>query len=198
MRFHVVSLPHTQTTKAYSHCAYTEKVRKFCDMMMARGHEVFLYAGEENEANCTDHIVCITKNEQRELIGVEGPADNLKAEFDPNAIYWQLMNAKAARAIKENAKPQDFVCLIAGRCQQQIATALPDLMSVEFGIGYGGTFSPYRDFESYAWMHMVYGAQSRDPHTADGNAFDAVIPNYYDPEEFPYSEEKEDYFLYMG
>ena len=46
MRFHVVSLPHTQTTRAYSHCAYTEKVRKFCDMMSVN-HEVFLYSGRQ-------------------------------------------------------------------------------------------------------------------------------------------------------
>ena len=34
---------------AYSHCAYTEKVRKFCDMMGVN-HEVFLYSGTDDEA----------------------------------------------------------------------------------------------------------------------------------------------------
>jgi hypothetical protein len=38
-RLHVVGLPHTQTTSAFSSCAYTEKVRKFCKMMMDQGNE---------------------------------------------------------------------------------------------------------------------------------------------------------------
>ena len=41
-RLHVVSLPHTQTTLEFSSCAYTEKVRKFCRMMVEQGNEVLL------------------------------------------------------------------------------------------------------------------------------------------------------------
>ena len=54
MRFHVVSLPHTNTTESFAVCAYTEKVRKFCIMMKALGHTVYLYAGEQNEAPCDE------------------------------------------------------------------------------------------------------------------------------------------------
>ena len=50
IRFHLVSLPHTNTTEAFSSCAFTEKVRKFAAMMKGLGHEVILYAGEFNEA----------------------------------------------------------------------------------------------------------------------------------------------------
>ena len=32
-RFHVCALPHTQTTLAYTACAFIERVRKFCLMM---------------------------------------------------------------------------------------------------------------------------------------------------------------------
>ena len=74
MRFHVASLPHTQTTRAYETCAFTANVRKFADMMYARGHEVYLYAGEENEAACTEFIPCISKQRQRES-GFMGPED---------------------------------------------------------------------------------------------------------------------------
>lgn len=50
MVFHFVSLPHTQTTLEYEACAYTSKVRKFCNMMKSLGHTVYLYASVENEA----------------------------------------------------------------------------------------------------------------------------------------------------
>ena len=198
MRFHVVGLPHTQTTKKYVHCAYTEKVRKFCDMMMAQGHEVFLYASEENQAKVTELITCITKKEQRDLIGIEKPTDNGKAEFKPGLNYWQLMNKRASVEINKRRQPKDFICLIAGLCQKPIADDFPDMMSVEFGIGYGGVFAKYKVFESYAWMHMVYGALAGDPHQADGNFFDTVIPNYYDPKDFPLGKKKGDYCLFMG
>ncbi len=43
MRFHIVALPHTQVTKEYAGCAFTEKVRRFVMMMKAQGHTVYLY-----------------------------------------------------------------------------------------------------------------------------------------------------------
>ena len=69
MRFHVVALPHTQVTKAFAGCAYTEKVRRFCNMMKSLGHTVYLYAGEENEANVDELITCITETQRRIVVG---------------------------------------------------------------------------------------------------------------------------------
>lgn len=67
MRFHVISLPHTQTTKEYINCAYTEKVRRFCIMMKSLGHTVYLYASEDNEAPVDELITCITKQGRQML-----------------------------------------------------------------------------------------------------------------------------------
>jgi glycosyltransferase involved in cell wall biosynthesis len=70
-------------------------------------------------------------------------------------------------------------------------------MSVEFGVGYGGVFSKYRVFESYAWMHSIY-AGWKNPTTADGQFYDAVIPGYLEPEMFPLGDGKGDYYLFIG
>jgi glycosyltransferase involved in cell wall biosynthesis len=67
-------------------------------------------------------------------------------------------------------------------------------MTIESGIGYNGVFAKYRVFESYAWMHYMYGSLGMK----DGSWYDCVIPNYFDPEDFPLCEEKEAYFLYIG
>lgn len=199
MRFHVVGLPHTVVDKAWSNDAYNIKTYRFSQMLHQRGHEVFLYAAQASTAPCTELVECISRDEQRELIGIEGPEDNLKADFDVTKPYWRLMDGRAIDGIKARAKPQDYLCLIAGRCQEPVARALPNLMAVEYGIGYGGCFAPYRVFESYAWMHTVYGAQTGgDPHKADGRYYDAVIPNYYDPADFPFSASKDDYYLFIG
>lgn len=185
MRFHVVSLPHTQTTKAYSACAYTQKVIGFCKMMMGKGHEVFLYSGTMNEAPCTKHI-CVMYYPPK----LEGHYVN--ASFDKETDYWKFFNKVAINCIEETIQSKDFICLIAGTCHKPIADAFPEHMSVEFGVGYSGIFSKYKVFESYAWMHCNYGPN------ADGQWFDAVIPNYLDPIDFTFSEEKENYYVYLG
>lgn len=195
MRFHVVSLPHTNTTDGFSSCAYTTKVRKFCKMMMDRGHEVCLYSGEFNETPCTMHFICIDEESRLKVVG-----DNhyVAASFNYTLPHWTRFNENAIIGIKAHIQPKDFICLIAGFAQKQIADAFPGYMSVEFGIGYGGSFSNYRVFESYAWMHMTYGAQAKNLHSVIGNAFHTVIPNYLDPDEFPFQSKKQDYFMYLG
>lgn len=194
--FHVVSLPHTQTTAEYTHCAYTQKVRKFCNMMKDLGHEVILYASEENEARVDELVTCITKEDQAKIFN---NGDHTKQFFDitwdPESVHWKYMNTRVVYELEKRLKPKDFICLIGGTCQQPIAQAFPDHMSVEYGIGYIGTFSKYRVFESYAHMHYVHGSQQDD----NGNFYDTVVPNYYDSEEFPAHKSSEDpYYLFIG
>lgn len=195
LTFHVVSLPHTQTTAAYTHCAYTQKVRKFCNMMTDLGHDVYLYASEDNEARVKELVTIITKDKQRELFGdSDYEKDFFNITWDEHDPGWVHTNANAIRAIAERIKPRDFICLIGGSCQKVIADVFPANMSIEYGIGYSGTFSKYRVFESYAHMHYVHGLQNDD----NGNFYDTVIPNYYDEDEFPFSDKTDDYFLFIG
>ena len=194
MRFHVVSLPHTQTTKEYVNCAFTEKVRRFCLMMKDLGHEVYLYAGEENEAPCDELITCIS--DQERLDGLNGKHFT-SASFDITQPYWDKFLNTVIKELGPRLQEKDFICLIGGTSHKTIADAFPNHMSVEFGIGYGSTFAKYRVWESYSWMHASY-ASYRDPAKIDGFFYDAVIPGYFEPEMFPYQPEKKDYYLYIG
>lgn len=196
MRFHVTALPHTNATTDYLACAYTAKVINFCRMMKDRGHTVFLYGGEENEAPCDEHVVCVSEADRAAHVGY---SHFTSASFDNSLPFWTNANAKMASEIAKRARPQDFICVIGGYAQKPIADALPHMMTVEFGVGYGGTFTKYRVFESYAWMHICYGAATMGkPHDADGNWWDTVIPGYLDPAMFPFSAEKDDYYLFIG
>lgn len=191
----MVSLPHTQTTAEYTHCAYTQKVRKFCNMMTDLGHTVYLYASEENEARVHELVTVIRKEKQREIFGNNDHMKNFfSVTWDMHDPGWVEMNTNTIRTMAERIRPRDFICLIGGSCQKVIADAFPKNLSVEFGIGYTGTFAKHRVFESYAHMHYVHGLQ----HDDNGNFYDTVIPNYYDPEEFPFSEISDDYFLFIG
>lgn len=195
MRFHVISLPHTNTTLDFTACAFTEKCRKFAMMMKALGHTVYMYSGEFNTAPCDDHIACLTNDERLEAIGDK---HYTQASFDYNLPHWRKFNKNAIEGIRKRAEPQDIICVIGGLAHKEIADAFPNMLTVEFGIGYGGVFAPYKVFESYAWMHTVYGSANRNPNAIDGKFFDAVIPAYIDMAQFPFVEEPEDYYLYMG
>lgn len=195
MRFHVVGLPFTQTNGDYPACAFTHKVRKFCQMMMAAGHTVYLYSGQHNDTVCTEHVACISQDEQGALLAdrhyTNGP-------FDASLPQWQAFNLRVAAEISKRAEQQDFICVIGGTAHKPIADLLPHMMTVEFGIGYPGTFAKFRVFESYAWMHAVYGSTTTNPATLDGRWYDAVIPGYVDAAEFPMGSGTGDYLFFIG
>jgi glycosyltransferase involved in cell wall biosynthesis len=159
-------------------------------MMVPRGHTVFLYSGGMNDAPCAEHIPCAPVMDVKDYISVS---------WDSRSPLWSQFNAKVVEKIKERAEPHDIICVIGGIAHKPIADAFPEMITCEFGIGYGGTFAKYRVFESYAWMHTVYGAQSGgNAHAIDGRWFDAVIPNYFNVPEFPFKDIKDDYYLYIG
>ena len=195
MRFHVVSLPHTQTTMDYTACAFTEKVRKFCIMMKNMGHHVTLYSGDENQAPCDEHVQCFTEADRREAVG---NGHYTMASFDSSLPHWVRFNRNVIKSLAHRLEERDFICVIGGYSHKPIADAYPGHLTVEFGIGYPGTFAKYRVFESYAWMHTVYGAEAKLASAADGRFFDAVIPAYIEKELFPYVAEPSDYYLFMG
>lgn len=199
MRFHVVGLPFTQTTEDYPACAFTMKVRKFAKMMHAAGHEVFLYSGDDNTTPCTEHISCVSKERQQEAIA---GMHYTHASFDNMRPEWVEFNTNAIMEISKRAQQKDFICIIGGLAHKPIADALPHLMTVEFGIGYPGTFANYRVFESYAWMHTIYGSSTNNPASLDGRFFDTVINGYLDADEFFYGEglgdEQGEYLMFIG
>lgn len=195
MIFHVVGLPHTNSTSDFVVCAFTEKVRRFCTMMKRLGHTVYLYGGTVTEAECDELVTCISEADRLALVGDGHYVD---ASFDYTAPIWLNFNGRVAAAIKQRATDTDFICLIGGLAHKQIADALPEYLSVEFGIGYGGTFSRFRVFESYAWMHTVYGTSNTNANAIDGHYYDAVIPNYFETEKFPFRETPDDYYLFVG
>jgi glycosyltransferase involved in cell wall biosynthesis len=195
-RLHVVALPHTITTKEYCACAYTMKVLNFCKMMKRLGYTVFHYGTDGSEVDCDEHVTVITQAQQRELIGqTDWKQKMFQIEWNSSKPYWQVSNHNAAREIAKRKKRKDFLCLIGGCCQQPIAEAVgAEVLPVEYGVGYHGIFAKNCVFESYAHQAVVYGEQK----ITDGRFYDAVIPNYYDLQDFALDTEKDDYLLYIG
>lgn len=200
MRLHVVSLPHTQTTRRFIHCAFTQNVIKFCDMMTAEGHEVILYSGEENEAACVEHVQLVTEEWRHASFGEwDTNSTFLGMSWQPEDPRWAYFNGKAIGAIVDRADERDILCVFAGQAQLPIISALPHMHSIETAIGYNG-FIPnlLHVFPSHAWMNYLYGSANIQA----VRAFDAVIPHFFDVKdsfrEHTWEPPADPYLLFIG
>ena len=196
-RFHVLGVPHTISNKDYVACAFTQKVVKFCDMMKARGHTIIHYGHENSQVACNENVGVTNDAVLKEAYGdYDWRATAFKYDLG-DAAYTQFY-ANAIREIGVRKKPGDFLLCFWGWGHKTIADAHPDMLVVEPGIGYpGGVFAPYRVFESQSIMAAWFGM---DAVAGPGKFswYDAVIPNYFDNNDFDYNEEKDNYFLYLG
>jgi len=194
MRFHLLSLPHTQVSREFFSCAYTEKVYGFCNMMMSLGHEVFLYAGERTDANPTELITCISEEDRAKAVGNN---HYTSTSFDNSLDHWKIFNNNVIKEIQKRLEIKDFILVVGGQSQKPVADAFPLNMIVEWGIGYSGTFSKYKVYESNTWRSACQ-AQYRNASDIDINFFDGVVNGYFNPTDFQIQLEKDDYYLYLG
>lgn len=196
MRFHVLGLPHTVSSKDFNACAYTQKVVKFCKMMSARGHYIIHYGHEDSDVICNEHVSVIANEDWQIAYGNYDWRKNF-FKFDIEDHAYKTFYKNAIEEVGKRKQPLDFILPFWGSGVRPICDAHSDLICVEPGIGYaGGHWARWKIFESYAIYHAYCGMQNVSNCNQDW--YEVVIPNYFDLEDFDYSEEKDDYFLFLG
>jgi len=193
-KFHLLGLAHLPTSKEILPCAYTQKIVNLTKMLTSLGHEVILYCGEGSETSATEQVICVSDADRKRVYGdYDWKRDFFK--HDPKDEVHQTFNKNAITEILARKQPRDFLLCPMGNYDKPIADAV-GLMTVESGIGYTGVFAPYKVFESYAWMHHVYGLMNQ----THPNFYDCVIPNYYDPADFmgDIPQKVGGYYLFIG
>jgi len=208
MRFHVLGMPHTKTIDWWGTCAYTQKVLKLCSMLHSLGHEVFHYGTQGSQVECTKHITVMSSKKHKANFGDDWKKNHT---FDIVDKYHTEWYTRAAKAIDENLEVQDFILCMWGLGHQGVLDRIPNVQGkaliVEPGIGYGiesqidkKLYRTFRVFESYSWYSYCLGRE--EPLTmgcfTTVPTYDVVIPNYWNPEDFIYSDKKEDYYLFFG
>ena len=195
-RIHLLGLPHTKTTLDFTACAYTMKVWKFCKMMEGRGHHLMHYGHEESNPAADELISVISKQEWDAIYGEHDFKSSLFT-YDTNDNAYQTFYRNAISEIRKRKQPGDIILPFWGAGVRPICDAHSDLITIEPGIGYAhGHWANYKIFESYAIYHAYCGLDSVG--TCNQKWYDVVIPNYFDLDEFKYSDKKEDYFLFVG
>ena len=225
-RIHSPGIPHTETSKRYLPCAFTQKVYNGTGMFTDIGHTTFHYGAEGSTVRCTEHIPVTT---HADFVKTYGDVDYWKVrEFDHNTnshVYKEFYK-NTITELRKRIQPGDFLLCWWGMGHKPIVDAVADLnpIVVEPGIGYPVTFAPYRVFESYSKLHLVKGQidaryqiykkyKDTVPEIAAWDASqlvpythhdwqDDVIPNYFDPDDFqipvPSHEDREDFILFIG
>jgi glycosyltransferase involved in cell wall biosynthesis len=184
------------TSKEFNACAYTAKVVKFGKMMKARGHTIIHYGHEDSDLVCDEHVTVITNEDWKIAYGDYDWRKNF-FKFSTDDHAYKTFYANAIREVGKRKQKNDFILPFWGSGVRAICDAHPDMIIVEPGIGYaGGHWARWKIFESYSIYHAYYGLTAVG--TCKQDWYDAVIPNYFDTDDFEFKEKKENYFLYLG
>jgi len=205
-RFHLLGLPHAITRKEETMCAFTQLVFRLSKMLTDLGHEVYHYGTEGSKLDCTEHIDVLTQAVQKEAYGNWTSKNQLWIHNGQDLAY-RTFRKNAIEEIKNRIQPKDMILISNGLWLAEVGNAFPSNQVIEPIVGYIGFFSKFKVFPSYAWMHHMMGrmcerralsTKTKAENFATGAWYDAVIPHFFDPDEFTFKEKKDDYYLFLG
>jgi glycosyltransferase involved in cell wall biosynthesis len=193
---HLIGLPHTSFDEdTYSACAFTAKAVRWTRVLERIDQPVTVYWGGGPVKGTNAEVVELLSEDERVVMFGDDVATRLPdIEWDAGVPYWAAFLERAIREVRARIRPGDLVAIWAGSVMQRVVDAFPDHSVIEPAVGYGGLANgTFACFESYAWMHHRYGALGVN----DGRAFDAVIPNFIEPDDFATGEDH-GYALFLG
>jgi glycosyltransferase involved in cell wall biosynthesis len=164
-------------------------------MLKSAGHEVYLYhAGSIVEPGIANSYIQVVSDDTMSTRYGNKFYETYNQGWKQDDMAWIEFRRGAGLAIaKRLSSNGDIVLASYGSAHQACCPSPSSALTVEMGVGYEGVFADRKVWESYAWRHYVYG---RYPSLSKN--LDTVIPGYFNPDDFAYQEEKDDYFLCLG
>ena len=200
--FHLLGFPNYKTGwLSAPNNPFNTKLIYLAKMLKNLGHTVIHYGVEGSDIPYVDeHVTVVSESTFQKEYGKrnQNDLDNLHEEAGP---AFEEFNKNAIHKIKERIKDpgKEFLINFLGYVYREITNVFEkDLICVEPGIGHNGSYLTNRIFESYAWQNHVYGKEAKPRESFFPNNYDTVIPAYFDPADYPFTDKKSDYYLYIG
>jgi len=168
-------------------------------MMRSAGYEVVHYGNAGSVSGANEEVEILSRERYTALGGCEpGNGQYGAAAIRGSALYLEF-NWRLRAELEQRVEPGDTICLPFGRAHQDalVGEKISRAFWIETGIGYREGFCDFRVYESAAWMHLALGVESGEK-TALGRDYWWVIPNYYDPLDWPLGGGGEGDVVFMG
>jgi glycosyltransferase involved in cell wall biosynthesis len=163
-------------------------------MMMNLGWNVIEYSNEGSEANATEHVTMLSKQEFSNLYNNRSDKDFHGNDAIIGSDGHKLFSERLIVELRKKVKPRDIICHPFGHSHSNLISEFPNNIHVETGIGYPTTMEGSKKiYESYAWMHYHQGKENRN-----GNNYEWVIPNYFDVNDWKLNKNVGNYLAFLG
>ena len=200
MRFHVLGMPYTKSTKEYCACRFTQKVVNFCKMMTEAGHEVIHYGVEGSHVQCTENIDVVSSLLWNDVYGQNDWRKNYFSPKLTDLVHTQFIKNSILEIRKRVQSNEDLLICFNSMYNKPIAQSLPQITPIEAGIGYRTSpWARFKIFESYSILNAHSGTMGLGGPV--GTLESAVIYNFMDKDDFvfrDYPDRENPYFLFVG
>lgn len=192
-RVHVLGLPHTIVSEAFSHCAFTGKVLRM--PLVLPDYRVIEYSNGHSESKAAEHVQIFSAEHLIRLSGgscfrelQEACTSKLCHDTELQAAWFALV----IRELRKRLRAGDVIAVTYPfEGYSKLVQQFPDCVCIESGIGYGAPgFGAYRVFESETWRAWHFGRYVGDNGSLgtwpkyEHGCCSAVVPNYYDVEQW--------------
>ena len=185
MKLHHIGLFHTISSLEYSHCAFTGKTLRFPKIVKGLA-QLIEYSNEGSESLADIKIVLIRKT--------EFDAIKDKTHTIGSPIH-KLFESRLIEAMKRYVKPEDIICHPFGKSHECLLTIFPNNIHLETGIGYPDPMEKtFKCFESYAWMHSLFGNKSN----SYPGYYNYVVPSVVDLDDWDICLKPQNYIAFLG
>jgi glycosyltransferase involved in cell wall biosynthesis len=196
MRVHLLGLPHTITTKTWSTCAFTSKVRYMSPMLRPLGYDTIHYGVAGADSGATLDVDILSQDEYYALLGHRNEDSKRFAGDDAriDSPLYAEFNRRLGPALAQYVQPGDIVFHPFGKAHYGAVDGHAGV-NCEMGIGYPESFLPFRIFESSAWMHWHQAKFGRGI-----SVYEWVIPASFDVAEWPVGtpDTERPYIAFLG
>jgi glycosyltransferase involved in cell wall biosynthesis len=197
--FHLLAIPHTAVNPKFSVCPFTMKVWRLCRLLTEVGIHTVLYGNEGSDAQCDVTETILSSDERQEIYGNDSLWESGDFFDYSNAVgraeYAKRTVAAIQQKMEERPDHAHIILSSWGTYDLAVVRKLgEDITTIEAGVGYHGSWSDFRVYESYSWM------ATQTPNLPI-NYYHTVISSCFYADEFegtvPYRDDTP-YFLFVG